>query len=273
MGVGRNNVHSLYFKQNMSFQISEMNSNNKINNPMIDKVWMGTDHWIHPFPPWMPPEENPMDNDDLSSEIRISSFIPQIPPTAWLNNGKNLTSNSNRSALQDCNPRFKTEICRNFKERNKCIYGDRCQFAHGRQELRDVVRNSKYKTKLCQKYWISGYCAYGPRCNFLHEEATNDELEMADLPQPSTNNNHVEEFIMNVIPEDEEPMEQNMEDLIPKTMEPMEQKESMENINRPRTTTPTNIMDVNHLVFGSSFNESVTPMTTEEAMAQFQHYL
>merc|ERR1712066_827848 len=207
----------------MSFQISEMNSNNKINNPMIDKVWMGTDHWIHPFPPWMPPEENPMDNDDLSSQIRISSFIPQIPPTAWLNNGKNLTSNSNRSALQDCNPRFKTEICRNFKD----------------------------KTKLCQKYWISGYCAYGPRCNFLHEEATNDELEMADLPQPSTNNNHVEEFIMNVIPEDEEPMEQNMEDLIPKTMEPMEQKESMENINRPRTTTPTNIMDVNHLVFGS----------------------
>ena len=82
---------------------------------MIDKVWMGTDHWIHPFPPWMPPEENPMDNDDLSSQIRISSFIPQIPPTAWLNNGKNLTSNSNRSALQDCNPRFKTEICRNFK--------------------------------------------------------------------------------------------------------------------------------------------------------------
>merc|ERR1739848_650656 len=116
-----------------------------------------------------------------------------------------------------------------------------------------------YKTKLCQKYWISGYCAYVPRCNFLHEEATNDELEMADLPQPSTNNNHVEEFIMNVIPEEEE--------------EPMEQKEGMENTNRPRTTTPTNIVDVNHLVFGSSFNESVTPMTTEEAMAQFQHYL
>ncbi len=45
-----------------------------------------------------------------------------------------------------------------------------CQFAHGRRELRDVVRNSKYKTKLCQKYWVSGYCAYGPRCNFLHDE-------------------------------------------------------------------------------------------------------
>merc|ERR1712226_1182709 len=268
-------VHSL-FKPDMSFQINEMNSNNKTNNLMIDKVWMGTDHWIQSFPPWMPPEENPMDNAQSMCNDDLSQFVPQIPPAAWLNNGKILvtTSNSNNRTLQDCNPRFKTEICRNFKERNKCIYGDRCQFAHGRQELRDVVRNSKYKTKLCQKYWISGYCAYGPRCNFLHEEATNDELEMADLPQPSTNNNHVEEFIMNVIPEDEEePMEQNMEDLIPTTMEPMEQKESMENKNRPRTTTPTNIMDVNHLVFGSSFNDSVTPMTTEEAMAQFQHYL
>ena len=45
-----------------------------------------------------------------------------------------------------------------------------------------------------------------------------------------------------ILKDEEEPMEQNMEDLIPKTMEPMEQKESMENINRPRTTTPTNIM-------------------------------
>ena len=46
-----------------------------------------------------------------------------------------------------------------------------------------------------------------------------------------------------ILKDEEEPMEQNMEDLIPaKTMEPTEQKESMENINRPRTTTPTNIM-------------------------------
>merc|ERR1711976_485200 len=74
------------------------------------------------------------------------------------------------------NPRFKTEICRNFKERAKCIYGDKCQFAHGRRELRDVVRNSKYKTKPCQKYWLIGYCAYGPRCNFLHDEASEQEL-------------------------------------------------------------------------------------------------
>jgi len=69
------------------------------------------------------------------------------------------------------NPRFKTEICRNYKEKGTCLYGELCQFAHGKHELRkDVVRHNKYKTKLCQKYWIAGYCAYGPRCNFIHQE-------------------------------------------------------------------------------------------------------
>lgn len=74
------------------------------------------------------------------------------------------------SVGQDKNNRYKTEICRNFKERATCIYGDQCQFAHGRQELRDVIKSNKYKTKSCEKYWVTGYCAYGPRCNFLHYE-------------------------------------------------------------------------------------------------------
>jgi butyrate response factor 1 len=78
------------------------------------------------------------------------------------------------------NPRYKTEICRNFKERSNCIYGKKCQFAHGRQELCDV-RKSKYKTKPCQKYWQVGYCAYGPRCNFLHGEINDFDQEMMDL--------------------------------------------------------------------------------------------
>jgi hypothetical protein len=68
------------------------------------------------------------------------------------------------------NPRFKTEICRNFKEKGTCLYGHQCQFAHGSDEMRDSGKQNKYKTKLCQKYWIHGYCAYGARCNFLHNE-------------------------------------------------------------------------------------------------------
>jgi len=80
------------------------------------------------------------------------------------------------------NPRFKTEFCRNFREKGTCVYGDQCQFAHGKVELRpDVVRHSKYKTKLCQKYWIAGYCAYGPRCNFIHKEGEVPETKPSPI--------------------------------------------------------------------------------------------
>lgn len=78
------------------------------------------------------------------------------------------------------NSRFKTEICRNFKEKGQCLYGELCQFAHGNEEMRNVGQHNKYKTKRCQKYWIAGYCAYGPRCNFLHNEER-DQVQ----PKPS----------------------------------------------------------------------------------------
>ena len=83
------------------------------------------------------------------------------------------------TVYESANPRFKTEICRNFKEKGTCLYGDLCQFAHGKHELRgDVVRHAKYKTKPCQKYWVAGYCAYGPRCNFVHQVKSFSQLLM-----------------------------------------------------------------------------------------------
>ena len=117
-------------------------------------------------------EERKSQTSADSSEIvssKTSSLFVSLPETLGI-----CTLDTDRLG----NPRYKTEICRNFKERSKCIYGDKCQFAHGRRELRDVVRNSKYKTKLCQKYWLVGYCAYGPRCNFLHDETNETDMIM-----------------------------------------------------------------------------------------------
>ena len=116
-------------------------------------------------------------------------------PYALLNQIQDTSVHMNTTAegaSGTANPRFKTEICRNFKEKGTCLYGELCQFAHGKHELRvsssvrrdnirfitlllfilqkDVVRHNKYKTKHCHKYWIMGYCAYGPRCNFIHKE-------------------------------------------------------------------------------------------------------
>merc|ERR1711955_181186 len=64
--------------------------------------------------------------------------------------------------------RYKTEMCRPFQENGSCKYGEKCQFAHGSQEVRNINRHPKYKTDLCRTYHSVGFCPYGPRCHFIH---------------------------------------------------------------------------------------------------------
>ncbi|KAL4715647.1 hypothetical protein ACJJTC_006226 [Scirpophaga incertulas] len=73
--------------------------------------------------------------------------------------------------------RYKTELCRPFEEAGVCKYGDKCQFAHGVRELRNLQRHPKYKTELCRTFHSVGFCPYGPRCHFVHnaEEARRRE--------------------------------------------------------------------------------------------------
>ena len=75
--------------------------------------------------------------------------------------------------------RYKTELCRPFQDYGYCKYGDKCQFAHGEQELRVVPRHPKYKTELCRTYHTRGFCPYGSRCHFIHtlEEARKNSPE------------------------------------------------------------------------------------------------
>lgn len=68
---------------------------------------------------------------------------------------------------------YKTELCRSWEEKGSCRYGNKCQFAHGEQELRRVSRHPKYKTEICRTFWVSGSCPYGKRCCFIHTELPN----------------------------------------------------------------------------------------------------
>lgn len=74
--------------------------------------------------------------------------------------------------------RYKTELCRPFEENGACKYGDKCQFAHGFHELRNLARHPKYKTELCRTFHTIGFCPYGPRCHFIHnaEEARTHKM-------------------------------------------------------------------------------------------------
>jgi butyrate response factor 1 len=91
----------------------------------------------------------------------------------------NMQQQNNSSAASAAN-RYKTELCRSFQENGTCKYGDKCQFAHGHNELRSMMRHPKYKTELCKTFHASGYCPYGPRCHFVHDTSL-------DIQKPSNN--------------------------------------------------------------------------------------
>lgn len=128
-------------------------------------------------------------SNNANSAILASAIIQQIQQQQNLNNKfynnnillncikSNLAANLNsslNSSLTD-NPkqmnygRYKTELCRQFSENGECKYGDKCQFAHGVVDLKDVNRHPKYKTDYCKTFHSKGFCPYGPRCHFIHE--------------------------------------------------------------------------------------------------------
>lgn len=87
-------------------------------------------------------------------------------------NGLNKEDIQQRSTKMSTNPsRYKTEICRSFEETGECKYGDKCQFAHGSNEMRFTNRHPKYKTQYCRTFHSFGFCPYGPRCHFIHNDS------------------------------------------------------------------------------------------------------
>eukprot|EP00727_Mastigamoeba_balamuthi_P002475 m51a1_g12224 putative zinc finger (1315) ;mRNA; r:50828-56876 len=76
---------------------------------------------------------------------------------------------------------YKTELCRSFAETGTCRYGSKCQFAHGKEELRQVSRHPRYKTEICKTFHTIGTCRYGTRCRFIHMKP--DEYEQYQQQQ------------------------------------------------------------------------------------------
>ncbi|RHY97114.1 hypothetical protein DYB37_007604 [Aphanomyces astaci] len=91
------------------------------------------------------------------------------------------------------NTLYKTELCKHFVETGTCRYGTKCQFAHGEDELRGVLRHPKYKTTKCKAFLSTGKCTYGTRCRFIHdrnlspEDLSDDEGSMTRAEQDHEN--------------------------------------------------------------------------------------
>ncbi|XP_009356203.2 zinc finger CCCH domain-containing protein 15-like [Pyrus x bretschneideri] len=77
---------------------------------------------------------------------------------------------------------FKTELCNKWQEVGECPYGDHCQFAHGIEELRPVIRHPRYKTNVCRMVLSGIVCPYGHRCHFRHALTENEKLMVPNKP-------------------------------------------------------------------------------------------
>lgn len=105
-------------------------------------------------------------NMDLSRQPNSLQCFGQQPLMQRQDSIQSVDSDSAASELA----RYKTELCRPFEETGECRYGNKCQFAHGKNELRVMNRHPRYKTELCRTYHTTGFCSYGQRCNFIHND-------------------------------------------------------------------------------------------------------
>lgn len=114
-----------------------------------------------------------------------TNIVPKSPlPSPSPNPNPNLANIEDEITGQNL---YKTELCRSFEETGTCRYGTKCQFAHGMDEKRPVIRHPKYKTEVCKTFHTIGTCPYGKRCRFIHSlsEGSNDQ-ESNDPSPPSS---------------------------------------------------------------------------------------
>ena len=90
------------------------------------------------------------------------------------NKQKNKVKGRFKSTATDFKIKYKTELCKYFEINGSCKYGDKCAYAHGKENLRSKVTNSTaYRTKKCVQFFENGYCPYGNRCQFAHQVKSN----------------------------------------------------------------------------------------------------
>ena len=79
-----------------------------------------------------------------------------------------------KGEAKDFKIKYKTELCKYYECNGYCKYGDKCAYAHGKENLRSKVTNTTaYRTKKCTQFFEQGYCPYGNRCQFAHQLKTN----------------------------------------------------------------------------------------------------
>ncbi|KAL1831790.1 hypothetical protein ACET3Z_001441 [Daucus carota] len=118
----------------------------------------------------------------VEEDVLVMDGILVGPVAASRVRSSSSTSDSGGSSSSGGKSFYKTEVCRSWEDFGTCRYGAKCQFAHGKEELRPTrfFNKSKSETQICRAY-SSGTCSYGSQCRFSHEQ-TNSPASGTDSP-------------------------------------------------------------------------------------------
>ena len=94
-----------------------------------------------------------------------SEYSPpeDVPESSSVTSSYSYSSSSSYSHSYNA----KTKLCYHFEKHGHCDDGARCNYAHGKHELKT---HPNYKTRMCQ-YYSTNSCSNGMRCHFAHSRA------------------------------------------------------------------------------------------------------
>lgn len=105
-----------------------------------------------------------------SSSPTLAEAVPTATSTPSNNSSSSSTINGFSGSKNVNSQLYKTELCASFIKLGICPYGNKCQFAHGENELKVVERPPKWRSKPCSNWSKFGSCRYGNRCCFKHDQ-------------------------------------------------------------------------------------------------------
>ena len=121
---------------------------------------------------------NPYSNLEKNNKRKNSSDSETSCDSEEFSKNNIIKGNKNKvpfkGEAKDFKIKYKTELCKYYEIDGYCKYGDKCAYAHGKENLRSKVTNTTdYKTKKCSNFFKHGYCPYGSRCQFAHQLKSN----------------------------------------------------------------------------------------------------
>lgn len=163
------------WNQVVPMQNAGMNNNREVKAPKVPKTFYATSSKIDAW--------SVVDTTDMtikSPQTKRNTKPPSPSPQAPLSPAEDRPSEDDLSNQN----RYKTELCKSFTETGVCRYGTKCQFAHGKEEIRPILRHPKYKTEICKTFHTTGTCPYGIRCRFIHTRSKEESLvQVVKVPQ------------------------------------------------------------------------------------------